>query len=94
MARLPLLVAGVVLTSGSLAWSTALSSYAASTAGPASGVVRINQQGYLPGETKLARLMTTRPVDGERFRVVDAQGRTRLRGTVPTRPVARWNARA
>ena len=92
MARLPLLVAGVVLTSGSLAWSTALSSYAASTAGPASGVVRLNQQGYLPGETKLARLMTTRPVDGERFRVVDAQGRTRLRGTVPTRPVARWNA--
>jgi endoglucanase len=92
MARMPLVVAGVVLAGGSLAWTTALPSYAAPAPAPVSGVVRVNQQGYLPGETKLARVMTTRPVQGERFRVVDARGRTRLRGTVPSRPVGRWNA--
>ena len=81
MARLPLVVAGVVLAGGSLAWTTALPSYAAPASDPVSGVVRVNQQGYLPGEAKQARLMTTRAVRGARFRVVDARGRTRLRGT-------------
>ena len=93
MARLPLVVAGVVLAGGSLAWTTAPPSDATPASDPVSGVVRVNQQGYLPGETKQARLMTTRPVQGARFRVVDARGRTRLRGTVPARPVGRWNAR-
>jgi hypothetical protein len=41
MARLPLVVAGVVLVGGSLAWTTTLPSYAASAAAPVSGVVRI-----------------------------------------------------
>jgi endoglucanase len=91
MARLSLVVAGVALAGGSLAW-TAPPSGAARVSGPVSGVVRVNQQGYLPGETKQARLMTTRAVQGARFRVVDARGRTRLRGTVPTRSVGRWNA--
>src|ERR1700759_4953769 len=92
MARLPLYVAGVVLAGGSpLAWASALPSYAAPAA-PVSGVLRVNQQGYLPGETKQARLMTTRRVQGERFRVVDSHGRTRLRGAVPSRAVGRWNA--
>ena len=92
MARLPLVVAGVALAGGSLTWTTALPSHAAPTSDPVSAVVRLNQQGYLAGEPKHARLMTTQPVRGARFRVVDPQGRTRLRGTVPTRPVGRWNA--
>ena len=92
MARLPLVVAGVVLVSGSFAWTTSVPSDAAPASGPVSGVVRINQQGYLPGEAKQARLMTTQAVRGARFRVVDARGRTRLRGRVPTRSVGRWNA--
>jgi endoglucanase len=54
--------------------------------------VRVNQQGFLPAEDKQARLMTTHRVPGLRFRVVDAAGRTRLRGRVPSRPVGRWNA--
>ena len=92
MTRLPLVVAGVLLTSGSLAWATSVPSGAARVSGPVSGVVRLNQQGYLPGEAKQARLMTTRAVQGARFRVVDARGRTRLRGRVPARSVGRWNA--
>src|SRR3978361_2587034 len=93
MARLPLVVAGVVLAGGSRAATPTPPSHAASASGPVSGVVRVNQQGYLPGETKHARLMTTHVVRGARFRIVDAQGHTRLRGTVPTRSVGRWNAR-
>ena len=92
MARLPLVVAGVALAGGSFACTTTVPSEATPASVPAAGVVRVNQQGYLPGETKQARLMTTRAVRGERFHVVDAQGRTRLRGTVPSQPVARWNA--
>ena len=93
MSRLSLVVAGVALAGVSLACTTAPRSDATPVSDPVTGVVRINQQGYLPGETKQARLMTTRAVEGERFRVVDAQGRTRLRGTVPARPVGKWNAR-
>ncbi len=54
-------------------------------------VVRVDQLGYLPGEVKQARLMTTHAVGGAPFRVVDARGRTSLRGTVPARPVGSWN---
>src|SRR3954462_5830679 len=95
MARLPLVVAGVVLAGAALAWPTARPSDASPASDPVSGVVRVNQQGYLPGETKAkyALLMTTRPIHDERFSVVDAQGSTRLRGTVPARPVGRWSAR-
>ena len=91
MPSLPVVVASVVLTSGSLGWTSAVPTDAASVTS-VSGVVRLNQQGYLPGESKVARLMTTRPVQGERFRVVDTKGRTRLRGSVPSRPAGRWNA--
>src|ERR1700712_5630787 len=93
MPHLSLVAVGVALASGSLACSTALPSAAVPVSDPVSGVVRVNQQGYLPGETKVARLMTSRLVEDARFRVVDAQGHTRLRGTVPTRPAGRWNAR-
>src|ERR1700709_2855282 len=93
MARLPLVVAGVALAGGSLACTGPLPSDATPASDPVSGVVRVNQPGYLPAESKHARLMTARPVQGARFRVMDAEGRTRLRGTVPTRPVGRWNTR-
>ena len=92
MARLPLVVAGVVLAGGALACSPAQPSDATPDSASAAGVVRVNQQGYLPGETKQARLMTTQRVQGARFRIEDAQGHTRLQGTVPSRPVGRWNA--
>src|SRR4051794_23398537 len=90
MARLPLVVASLALVGGSLACTTAPPSNA-TTPAASPGLVRVNQQGYLPGETKQARLMTTAPVEGARFSVVDDQGRTRLRDTVPSKPVGRWN---
>ena len=48
MARLPLVVAVVALVGGSLVWTAAVPSYAAPASDPVSGVVRVNQQGYLP----------------------------------------------
>ena len=39
--------------------------------GPTLGLIRVNQQGYLPGEPKQARLMTTAPVHDARYRVTD-----------------------
>src|ERR1700753_338247 len=96
MPRRPPAVAGVALVGCALAWATALPSDATPAPSPApaavSGVVRVNQQGYLPNETTHAPLMTTEPVHGARFRVVDARGRTRLRGPVPSKSVGRWNA--
>ena len=45
--------------------------------GPAQGRIRVNQQGYLPGEPKQARLMTTAPVHDARYRVTDHAGARR-----------------
>jgi endoglucanase len=70
-----------------------LSPTATAASKPASAVIRVDQQGYLPGAAKYASLMSSRRLHGARFRVVDAHGRTRLRGHVPARPVGRWNAR-
>jgi len=57
------------------------------------GWVRLNQQGYLPGEPKQARLMTTAPVRGTTYRVTDPGGAVVLRGQVPARSEGSWNAR-
>jgi endoglucanase len=51
--------------------------------------VRVDQLGYLPGEPKHARLMTAAKVGRVRFAVVDAHGRTALRGRAHR--VGRWN---
>ena len=51
----------------------------------------MDQLGYLPGETKHARLMTAAKVHDARFAVVNARGDTVVRGRVPARPVGRWN---
>jgi endoglucanase len=56
------------------------------------GLVRVNQQGYLPGEPKQASLMADAPVAGARFRVRDDNGKVVLRGRVPAHSTGRWNA--
>ena len=61
--------------------------------GPAQGLIRVNQQGYLPGEPKQARLMTTAPVHDARYRVTDHAGHVVLRGRVPQHATGSWNAR-
>jgi endoglucanase len=57
-----------------------------------SGVIRVDQAGYVPGESKLAYLMTTARAAGPRFTVVDANGRSVLTGTVATKSRGAWNA--
>ncbi|MGA8247000.1 MAG: glycoside hydrolase family 9 protein, partial [Nocardioides sp.] len=63
---------------------------ASSVSGPQ---IRVNQQGYLPHETKPAMLMAQGPVDHGTFRVVDGSGHVVLHGRVPSTPVGSWNSR-
>src|SRR4051812_40044907 len=63
-------------------------------AGPAAAVkafVRVDQVGYLRHEAKHAFLMTSAPVSGETFTVVDADGHAVLHGAVSGANRGRWN---
>jgi endoglucanase len=53
--------------------------------------IRVDQLGYLPNESKHARLMTPTRVHHARFVVVDGHGHPVFRGRVPARPVGKWN---
>jgi endoglucanase len=57
------------------------------------GVVRVNQQGYLPSEPKQARLMTRAPVKHASFRVVDDSDTVVLTGRVPRHTTGSWSRR-
>jgi endoglucanase len=57
------------------------------------GVVRVNQQGYLQGEPKQARLMTRAPVSGATYVVTDDADQVVLQGTVPKRGTGSWSRR-
>jgi hypothetical protein len=59
----------------------------------AHGLIRVNQQGYLPGEPKQARLMSDAAVSDAGYRVTDAAGHVVLHGRVPARSTGSWNAR-
>ncbi len=68
-------------------------SQAASRTRPMPARVRLDQLGYLPGETKQARLMVARPLrHAAAFSIVDAHGRVVLRHRVPSSPVGGWNS--
>ncbi|MGZ3373784.1 MAG: glycoside hydrolase family 9 protein [Gemmatimonadaceae bacterium] len=51
---------------------------AASAAAAVTGVIRVNQLGYLPDAPKVAVLCSTAPIDIRDFRVIDAGGKTIL----------------
>src|SRR3954452_6645222 len=57
------------------------------------GVVRVNQQGYLPSEPKQARLMMRAPVHDATFRVVDDSDAVVLAGRVPRHTTGSWSHR-
>src|SRR4051812_24450756 len=57
------------------------------------GVVRVNQQGYLPSEPKQARLMTRAPVHHATFRVLDDSDAVVLTGRVPRHATGSWSHR-
>jgi endoglucanase len=56
------------------------------------GLVRVDQGGYAPAETKQAYLMAGAAVSGERFAVLDAAGRSVLSGAVGATSRGKWNA--
>ena len=56
------------------------------------GLVRVDQGGYAPAESKQAYLMTAGKVGGEHFAVLDAAGRTVLTGAVGGTSRGSWNA--
>ena len=62
-------------------------------AGRSAAQIRVNQQGYLPQETKRATLMAPGAVRNGTFVVSDATGRVVLHGRVPARSTGSWNAR-
>ena len=55
--------------------------------------LRVNQQGWLPRETKTAMLMAPRRIGRTTFAVVGKRGRVFLRGTVPSAPAGSWSNR-
>jgi endoglucanase len=57
------------------------------------GQIRVNQQGYLPHESKKAMLMAPRAVKHGTFVVTDDAGRVVLRGHVPSASTGSWNKR-
>jgi Glycosyl hydrolase family 9/Cellulase N-terminal ig-like domain len=77
-------VAGLAL--GALALPTAAS------AAPA-GLIRVDQVGYLPGDTKQAYLMVQSPVGNVSFAVVNAAGHTVLSGHVSGTSRGAWNGK-
>ena len=66
---------------------------AAAAGDPVHGHLRVNQQGYLPGEPKQARLMTTAAVRHTHFRVRDESGDVVLTGRVPAHTTGAWSSR-
>jgi Glycosyl hydrolase family 9/Cellulase N-terminal ig-like domain len=56
-----------------------------------SGVVRVDQVGFLSGEAKQAYLMTTARVSGARFQVLDSSGESVLTGAVGATSRGSWN---
>ncbi len=55
------------------------------------GVVRVDQVGFLAGESKQAYLMTTAATAGAKFAVVDVNGGTALSGEVGATSRGSWN---
>ena len=64
---------------------------ATSAAPGAHAVLRVNQEGWLPGERKTAALMASVPLVHTTWTVRDKHGRVVLRGTVPSSPAGTWN---
>jgi hypothetical protein len=74
-----------------LAVTPATAAPAAAGTAPTRGLVRLDQLGYAPGETKQAYLMTTAVVAAPAFAVVDSAGRPVLTGRAG-RSAGAWNA--
>jgi hypothetical protein len=56
------------------------------------GLLRVDQVGYAPGDTKIGYLMTSAAVTGETYKVVNSSGSTVASGTVGSASRGRWNS--
>ena len=84
---------GIRTLLGALAGGALLATLGAAPAAAAvSGVIRVDQVGFAPGESKHAYLMTKARVGKASFTVVNAAGRAVLSGTVGATSRGSWNA--
>ena len=65
---------------------------ASSPVAPRPALIRVDQHGYLPRETKRGPLMDRPAVDHATFTVADSDGRMVLHGRVPRRSTGSWNS--
>jgi endoglucanase len=79
--------AGAVGAGLVLAFLTPAAAQAATT-----GLLRVDQAGYLPTDTKVAYLMATGALSGETYKVVNAAGTTVASGSVTTTSRGSWNS--
>ena len=57
------------------------------------GQLRVDQVGFLPTDTKIAYLMTSAAVSGEKYQVVDSSGKPVASGTITAASRGNWNSR-
>ncbi|HEY4017716.1 MAG TPA: glycoside hydrolase family 9 protein [Pseudonocardiaceae bacterium] len=57
------------------------------------GQLRVDQVGYLPTDTKIAYLMTSGAVSGEKYQVLNSSGTSVASGTVGTTSRGSWNSK-
>ena len=85
-------LAATLASAPGLSW-TAAASAPPSLAAAVPGQIRVNQQGYLPQESKRATLMAPRADRHGTFLVTDRTGRVVLHGRVPSVSAGSWNSR-
>ncbi|GAA1803551.1 glycoside hydrolase family 9 protein [Planosporangium flavigriseum] len=81
--------ASALAAAGALAAAFAVAVLPADAA--VSGVVRVDQVGYLAGESKQAYLMASAPASGAQFTVLDSAGTAVLSGAVGATSRGSWN---
>ncbi|HEY3733029.1 MAG TPA: glycoside hydrolase family 9 protein [Streptosporangiaceae bacterium] len=82
--------AGLLAAVASLGLAGALLVPAAASA--ATGLVRTDQAGYLPTDTKIAYLMASSGLSGETYKVINSAGTTVASGSVTTSSRGSWNS--
>jgi hypothetical protein len=64
----------------------------ASSAASSAAQLRTDQVGYLPTDTKVAYLMTSKAITGESYQVLNASGTAVVKGTVNAKSRGSWNS--
>src|SRR4249919_3354759 len=74
----------LAVAGGAALAATLSSAPASSSVAPPQGLIRVNQQGYLPHEAKRATLMAPQAISNGTFVVTDRSGQVVLHGRVPS----------